>query len=194
MKNVENRSSQGFAGKLIQGWAGKASVIALGAALLLLPMASSAAMMGNHIITQLDLINSLATLVGDPTPASADAAVYYAKKHLGLKPKAGWNPSANLTREFLAEIIQDMFRLKGKDAVMALEREGIYVPANPEITWTDLSDTVSDPEFLTPLGHYAGTDCSPSKKTHKHKLSKKHKSKCSVKSPKKPKTPKKPKH
>lgn len=198
MKKLKNCLAQGFAIKTLQGWVKTISVLALGAALFMVPMASKADPVppgGPILMTQYDLIKCLASLVGDQSSLvdTEAKAVYYAKKRLGLKPKAGFHPNVILTRLFLAEIIQDLFRLKGKDAVMALEREGIVLTGDQQVQQQDIVPTFDGNEFQTRLASLTGSDCSPSKKTKKSKLNKIRKSKCKVKKAPKPQKPQKPK-
>jgi hypothetical protein len=176
MKKVDQSSRQGWIETVGHGLLKRLVLLAMGAAccaVLLRPLPGQAAMMGSHAITQLDFIKFLVELAGDQGyfgPGATDRDfVYWAKKYK-IKPREGIQPNAPLTRDVMAQMIVDWFRLKGDkstgkdDAIAILEREGINVPGirhDQVMTWNDAVDIADEPPFQTRLNVFSHNTCSP---------------------------------
>jgi hypothetical protein len=151
MKNVEKSTLQGWTESIGQGLAKKLGILALGAAFLASPMASSTATAaGSGAVTHLECLQWIAQMVGDQLPATATSSDYVQwAQAKGMSPNGGWQPGAKLTKQAFAQILVQLFNLKenkyGGDYVRILAREGIYLPDEEEITRQGIVKTADDP-------------------------------------------------
>lgn len=181
------------------GWMVKLGGLALGAvlcgALLAPPVAKADA---GTPLTQLEYIRWLVQLADATSQFSANSTaadyVQWARDN-GLNPKGGWNPSAPLTREVLAQTLVQFLGVKGPKSVAeferALEREGIILPSSELVTRGGLVSVIDEFGFQSIVGKKAKKKktvlCPPKTPGKPPKL----KSHCSPpKEPPKPKTPK----
>lgn len=104
-------------------------------------------------MTQLEYIQWLVQLSGDTqklgtSPKASDYVAWATSQ--GIVPAGGWNASAVLTREVLAQTLVQYFNLPvkaGSDPLRALLREGIKLPGSgdlAEITRQDWVKLVSE--------------------------------------------------
>ena len=145
--------------ELLRGW-GKTAVLALmGIAVLCVPLGQSTSYADqvSTPVTQLELLQWLVHLRGAESSLPAKATVSdYIQWALSQKiePKGGWNPSAVLTPADFAQTLSQLFGLnvQGKDAVRALELEGVVIPQGETVTRTTLVSTVDQFGFQSPSG------------------------------------------
>ena len=149
MKNVEKSTLQGWTKNIGHGLAKKLGIIALGAAFLVSPLASTAVAAGSAV-THLEALQWIVQLVGDQLPSTATASDYvHWAQAKGLNPAGGWQPGAKLTKQAFAQVLVQLFNLKenkaGGDYARILAREGIHLPDADEITREDIIRTADDP-------------------------------------------------
>jgi hypothetical protein len=150
MKNVEKSNLQGRI-NIGHGLAKKLGILALGTAFLLSPLASPWAIAaGSGAVTHIEAIQWIAQAIGEQLPAGATATDHMDwARAKGMNPTGGWQPGAKLTRQALAQILVQLYGLKenkfGGDYVRILEREGISVPSEEEISRESIARVVDDP-------------------------------------------------
>jgi hypothetical protein len=122
-------------------------VILTAAVCILLPASTQAA----QKITQLEFVQWLVQVTGDSSSfsdASGETAFIDWAKSKGINPRGGWQPSAVLTKDALAESLVQLFNLNPKRFGGNLEknllREGIILPDASLITRLDLMGVVDD--------------------------------------------------
>jgi len=150
MKSVRSVFPKGFT-CTVQGVIKRLSlyVLATGFVLLILGPVSARA-----DLTQLEGLQWLAQVSGDSSQfsSSSTAADYIQWARVkGLNPNGGWQPSATLTRDVLAQILVQLLKISpnklGADYAKILEREGIIIPANNTINRESLLSVLGDPNF-----------------------------------------------
>jgi hypothetical protein len=105
-------------------------------------------------ITQLQYIQLLVQLTGDTAqlPATSNPSDYIKwAQAKGLSPKNGWDISAKLTREVLAETMVQLLGIvpkKNEDQIASLARLNIKLPDTAEISREDLTKTID--QYLEP--------------------------------------------
>ena len=93
MKNVEKSTLQGWTENIGHGLAKKLGILALGAAFLVSPVASTAIAGGSGAVTHLECLQWIAQMVGDQLPATATASDYVVwAQAKGMSPNGGWQP------------------------------------------------------------------------------------------------------
>jgi hypothetical protein len=126
--------------EVAHGWKFKVGVFCVAVACLLVPMVASA----GATITQGEFLGWVASATGDGpslgSPTPQDLVVWAQGK--GLSPNGGWNASAVLTKEILAQTLVQLFNLNpkkyGGDFEKNLLREGIVLPTAKNLTREDL--------------------------------------------------------
>lgn len=139
MNNVY-ASSQGRA-EVLYGWMVRFGVLCVAVACLMIPVTASA----GSTMTQGEFLGWLASATGDaadlgPNAGPTELVAWAVGK--GLTPNGGWNPSAVLTREALAQTLVQLFSLNPKkyngDFEKNLLREGIVLPSKKDLAREDL--------------------------------------------------------
>jgi hypothetical protein len=141
-------------------------------------------------ITQLEFLQWMVQLTGDNgqfTASSGSADYVQWARSKGMNPGDGWNPTAVLTPEQLAQSLIQLYGLNprkfGGDYFRILEREGITIDrTSGEVTRAALAGLVDEFGFQSRTSTIARS--STSKKDSKQKSNK------PPKPPKPPKTPK----
>jgi hypothetical protein len=119
--------------KLLQGWARKFTVLAVGAACctaVLSPTTTAAAELTGA--TQLQYLQLLVVLTGEapwfPANATANDYVQWARNN-GMNPQGGWQPNALLTTDVMAETLVELLGLNPRkqngNYYLTLARDGI---------------------------------------------------------------------
>ena len=127
-----------------QGWMIRLGVFFVGIACLLSPVTAQA----GTAITQGEFLMWLAAATGEAddmvAPSPNDLVLWAQSK--GLNPNGGWNPSAVLTTDVLAQTLVQLFGLNpkkyGGDFIKNLLREGIVLPETADLTRELLVDVV----------------------------------------------------
>ncbi|MDB6035185.1 MAG: hypothetical protein JWM16_5523, partial [Verrucomicrobiales bacterium] len=117
----------------------------------------------NSGITQLEFLKWMTQVVGDKNQFNANSTaqdyVNWAKVK-GMNPSGGWQPSATLKRDTLAQVLVQLFNLNpkkyGGDFVRILAREGIDLPNDKEVSRRGLVSLISESSFLEPLKEIFG--------------------------------------
>ena len=187
MKKIVKCSLHGCS-RFGKGFAQKLGLLLLGSSLciaLLAPAQSRAA----AAITQLEYLQWLVQLSGDTGQFSANSTpnsyVDWARSR-SMLPASGWQPTAALTRDVLAQTLVQFYNMKSSknaDYVRILQREGIEVPEATQISREAFVSMVDD------FGFQSRTATIAKSKHSKHKTPTK---KPTPKKPTKKKTPKKP--
>ena len=98
-------------------------------------------------VTQLAFLQTLAQVTGDQLGASASVqdVIQWAQAK-GMNPSGGWNPTATLTRDQLAQLLVQLLNLNpkkgGGDYLRILQREGIDLGEDGEVTATTIARTL----------------------------------------------------
>lgn len=168
----------------------KVTVLLLSAGLftgLMHPVAAKAE--AGVAISQLEYLQWLVQLSGDTgqftAAATPNAYVDWARSR-NMLPTGGWQPTALLSRDVLAQTLVQFYNMKVKkdaDFVRTLQREGIQVPDAVTISREAFVSMVDE------FGFQSRTATVAKVKKSKHKTPTK---KPSVKKPSKQKTPKRP--
>src|SRR5882672_7552483 len=133
MKNVVQKSLQGFAGSRYQGWAAKLVALAVGAACyaaVLSPTTASA----QDEATQLKYLQLMVVLTGEapwfPANATSRDYVQWARNN-GMVPTGGWKPDAPVTTDIIAQTLSQLLgynpRKFNGDYYRTLAYEGLYL-------------------------------------------------------------------
>src|ERR1043166_1974131 len=162
MKNVVQKSLQGWAGCQIQGWAIRIGVLALGAACSALVLSPSSVSAGS--VSQLKYLQTLAQLTGESGQfsASSKAADYVQwARNQGIEPTGGWPPGSSLSSDALAQSLVQLYGLNarkyGGDYYRTLERAGIHVDPSAAISSESLAALVSNPVVTTKIFEIAAS-------------------------------------
>jgi|SRR4051812_34483883 hypothetical protein len=124
-------------------------------------------------VTQLSYIQSLVQLCGDSgqfknTSTPQDYVQWAQGK--GMVPNGGWQPTAKLTRDILAQTLVQLYGLNtkksGGDFVRTLQKEGIDVGESEDISRGGLIAVFDDALFLSRLGNVGHHKGSPHKPPH----------------------------
>ena len=156
MKNVEKSYLQGRI-NIGHGLAKKLGILALGTAFLLSPLASPwATAAGSGAVTHVEAIQWIAQAIGEQIPgATASDCIDWARAK-GMNPNGGWQPGAKLTRQALAQVLVQLYGLKENkfagDYVRILEREGVSIPNEEEISRQSIARVVDDPVVVVYSG------------------------------------------
>jgi hypothetical protein len=138
MKNIQTFWVQGST-TIRQGMGNKITLALTGALslLLLMPLTIKA----GEAITQLQYIQWLVHVTGEGgkfTASSGVADYVQWAQSKGMTPAGGWQPTATLSREVLAQTLVQLFNLsssqKNADYERILQREGIPLPDASQIT------------------------------------------------------------
>lgn len=151
MNNVKKSTLQGWTENIGHGLAKRLGILAVGAAFIVSPMASSTAQAGG--ITQLQGLQLIAQMAGEQLPATATAGDYVQwAQAKGMSPNGGWQPGAKLTRQALAQVLVQLYQLKdsknGGDYARILQREGISLPDEEEVSREGLIRLADDPVII----------------------------------------------
>jgi hypothetical protein len=178
MNSVRSVSLKGFI-CTVQGVIKRISVYVLATGFVLLVMGPVSA---RADLTQLEGLQWLVQVSGDSGQfsGSSTAADYIQWARVkGLNPNGGWQPSAALTRDALAQILVQLLKINpnklGADYVKILEREGIIIPASGTMDRESLLSVLGDPTFRVhgPRGDHNG-DGHPDNGQHNHSPFKPH--------------------
>ena len=190
MKNLKSTPLHGSERNLGIGFIHKVAVLFLGAVLftgLMHPTAAKAE--AGVAISQLEYLQWLVQLSGDTGQFTAAATpntyVDWARSR-NMLPTGGWQPTAVLTRDVLAQTLVQFYNMKvqkNADFVRTLQREGIQVPDAVTISRESFVSMVDE------FGFQSRTATVAKGKKSKHKTPTK---KPTPKKPTKKKTPKKP--
>jgi hypothetical protein len=167
MKNVQKLWLRGRSVAKLQGFSTK-----LGALLVAIAILAGAPSIAKASSTtsQLTYIQYLVQLCGDSgqfknTSGPQDYVQWAQGK--GMIPTGGWKPTGKLTRDVLAQTLVQLYGLNSKksggDFVRILQREGINVGDNDEISRRDLISIFDDALFLSRLGRVGHHTHSPKK-------------------------------
>ena len=129
MKNVDSNLIHGSIKRFYQGWSSKVSCSLVGVALIIAPQAARA---DSAPVTQFQLLQTIAQLSGASSQfnSSSTAADYvHWAQSKGINPAGGWQPSANLSKAALAQVLVPLLNLNPNkfngDYARILLREGI---------------------------------------------------------------------
>jgi hypothetical protein len=120
--------------KLLQGWAGKFTALAVGTACYAAVLSPTTAQAADA--TQLQYLQLLVVLTGEAPwfPANATSADYVQwARNNGMNPQGGWQPDALLTTDVMAETLVELLglnprRLNG-NYYLTLKVDGINLQA-----------------------------------------------------------------
>jgi hypothetical protein len=136
----------------------------------LLVVMSSATTAKAEGISQLETIQWLVQVSGDSGQfaANSTAADYIQWARVkGMNPTGGWQPSSEITRDALAQILVQYLGINpkklGADFLRILEREGIVIPTG-DITRSALVGVLDDYGVTGRLVTLAGNSGSPNRK------------------------------
>lgn len=139
MRSVRSRFLNGFR-RLVHGVGGRGAVAISAGLLALAPLSAQA-----EAITQSETLRWLVQLSGDSGQftSTATAADYIQWARVkGMNPSGGWQPNAALSRDALAQILVQYFRIspskRGTDYTRILEREGIIISGGTTISRAEL--------------------------------------------------------
>jgi hypothetical protein len=141
--------------------------IAIGLLLVLAGPVSAKA----ETMTQIECLQWLVQVTGESSQFSATSTaadlIQWARVK-GMNPTGGWQPSATLTRETLAQILVQLLGLNPKkmsgDYSRILAREGIELPSDDDISRTDLVSVFGEIGFVNRLPQLAEGVGSPNRK------------------------------
>lgn len=150
MKNVVQKSLQGSIGNPFQGWAAKLTALAVGAACYMAVLNPSSA--SAQEATQLKYLQLMVVLTGEapwfPANGSAQDYVQWARNN-GMRPKDGWNPSAPITTDIIAQTLVQLLGVSPRkfngDYYRTLVREGINLPKLDIVTNEWLAAFIDNP-------------------------------------------------
>ena len=148
-------------------------VFIAGAACCALLLTSTNASAGT--VTQLKYLQTLAQLSGDAGQFTAGAApadyVQWAQTR-GIQPTAGWNSTAKLSSDVLAESLVQLYGLNprkyGGDYYRILEREGIVIDRTATVSGEYLAGLMDNPVVALKAFQVAGAGTSPTKPGNGH--------------------------
>src|SRR5438552_3797524 len=114
MKNVVQKSVQGWAGNQVQGWALRLGVLAVGAACSVAVLVPATASASSSSVSELKFLQTLAQLTGESGQFSAGSTpgdyVQWARNR-GVEPSGGWKPGAGLSSDVLAQSLVQLYGL-----------------------------------------------------------------------------------
>lgn len=150
-----NTFLQGCLGKLYHGWGRRITIAAVGASVsfgVMSPERASASINGGAL-TQLEFLQWMVQVTGDSDQFNANSKasdyINWAKTK-GMNPGTGWQPNAKLQRDMLAQALVQLYNLNpkkyGGDFVRILEREGIRLPNENEISRRGLLELLDEAE------------------------------------------------
>jgi hypothetical protein len=125
--------------------------LALGAAMTLISPTTTLASVNGGAMSQLEYLQWMVKMVGD-TPqfnanSTAEDYINWAKVK-GMTPSTGWQPGQTLTRSILAQTLVQLLHLNprqfGGDYARILEREGIILPSDDNITRIEFTRILAD--------------------------------------------------
>ena len=128
------------------------------------------------VVTQSEYVQWLAHLRPENAPsvgAAENDFVRWARQQ-GVEPSGGWKPDAPLSREAFAETLAQLLGLRKagasnpKEAVRALEMEGIFVPEAETVTRATLASVVVGIGFQSPTAMTARSPGGPTTGQRRH--------------------------
>jgi hypothetical protein len=137
--------------KLLQGWAGKFTALAVGAACYTAVLSPTTAQAVDA--TQLQYLQLLVVLTGEapwfPANATANDYVQWARNN-GMNPSGGWHPDALLTTDVMAQTLVQLLGLNPRklngDYYRTLARDGInLVPMTGAVSLDFLRPFMDNP-------------------------------------------------
>jgi hypothetical protein len=148
-------------------------VFIAGAACVAVLLTSTNASAGT--ITQLKYLQTLAQLTGDAGQFTAGATpvdyVQWAATR-GIQPTGGWNSTAKLSSDVLAESLVQLYGLNprkyGGDYYRILEREGIVIDRTATVSGEYLAGLLDNPVVALKAFQVAGAGTSPTKPGNGH--------------------------
>jgi hypothetical protein len=142
--------------------------ITVGAAFCAAILAPTAASAGS--VTQLRYLQSLVVLTGDAGQfnigsTAADYSQWAVNR--GILPTGGWNASAKLSSDVVAQSLVQLYGLNprkyGGDYYRILEREGIVIDRGTTVSGESLAALLDNPVVGLKAFQVAGADTSPRK-------------------------------
>ncbi len=152
MKNVVQKSVQGWVGNQVQGWAFRAGVMAVGAACYVAVLVPATVSASSSSVTQLKFLQTLAQLTGESglfSAGSKPADYVQWARNKGIEPAGGWHAGSSLSSDVLAQSLVQLYGLNARkysgDNYRTLLREGIVVQKSAAVSSASLASLIDDP-------------------------------------------------